>query len=155
MVKHVIRAVSIVVILVCTFVGVYMVSFHNGGPSKAGVEFLRLLYEYDNYSEIETRQSWIKALCTEDVYDEVCLYNESHWQGTYQRTSPLPAKVRVVLTRPGLIIYALDNAYVYPTELWCFEYKISKGLFSEVREYKLANLRTDKGGGLIRVGDDT
>lgn len=155
MVKHVVRAVSVVIILVCTFVGAYMMSFYNGDTSKAGVEFLRLLYEYNSFSEIEERQGWIKSLCTPEVYEELSVDNDSHWQGTYRRTSPLPTKVRVVLTRPGLIIYALDNAYIYPTELWCFEYEITKGLFSEVREYKLANLRTDEKGGLIRVSDNT
>ena len=140
--KWTIRGLSIAIIVVCAVWGFYLVGMYQGVSDDSGVAMLRLLYEYDNIQDIYDRSDEIRARCSEDVWSTLSPDNEAHWKGTWERTKNAPTKVRVVMERPGLIIYALDNEFVYPSYLWCFEYTIERGVFTDVREYKLVGSRS-------------
>ncbi len=153
--KQFIRIVSIVIIVLCIFIGAYTVYFYSTDNSDLGVRMVCLLYEYEDFNELDARQEQIESLCTQDVFEQLSLNNSDHFKGTYGRTQNFPTSVKVVFLRPGLVVYALDNYLVYPSDLWCFEYTITGGKFSEVREYKLVGKVTDDKGGLFNVGEDT
>lgn len=114
-----------------------------------GISMVRLLYEYESITDVYNREGQIKSLCSPDVWETINFDNTAHFAGTWDRTRNIPTVVRVVFTRPGLVVYALENDFVVPRDLWCFEYRIENGVFSEVREYQLASMRRDKEGGLF------
>lgn len=150
MIKTGVRVVSALLIAVCAILGLYTVRFYSVSNSDVGIKVVCLLYEYNTVEDIDKRMDQLHKLCTEQVYDQLSVQNEEHFEAAYSRRSRnYPTGVKVVFDRPGLVVYALDNAVVYPADLWCFEYKIKDGLFSEVREYKLAGWREDDGGGLF------
>lgn len=150
MTTKIIRIACIVVITLSAILGLYTVKFYSTDNSDLGIRMVCLLYEYDNIEEISQRRGRIKSLCSKDAYEQISISNPEHYANAYSlRTQNYQSIVRVVFDRPGLVVYALDNAVVYPTDLWCFEYKIKNGLFTDIREYKLAGWREDSGGGLF------
>lgn len=114
-----------------------------------GISMVRLLYEYESITDVYAREDQIKSLCSPEVWETINFDNTAHFAGTWDRTRNIPTVVRVVFTRPGLVVYALENDFVVPKDLWCFEYRIENGVFSEVREYQLVSMRRDKEGGLF------
>ena len=150
MTKWILRGVSILVIVVCIVWGSFMViTYSDKEDSDAGVAMVRLLYEYDQIQDVYDRQDQIRSQCSPEVWSELSSANDAHWNGTYERTQNAETKVRIVMTRPGLVIYALENEFVYPAYLWCFEYEVDHGLFTSVREYKLVGMRESKDGGFF------
>lgn len=147
--KWVIRGVSLCLIVICVFWGFYLVNHYNGGFEDGGIAMVRLLYEYDSIQDVYDRQDAIRSRCSDEVWSELSAENKSHWDGTWERSKNLPTKVRVVLSRPGYVVYALENEFVYPSYLWCFEYTIERGIFTSVREYKLVGMRESKDGGFF------
>lgn len=149
MIKTVVRTVSCVIIVVCAILGAYTVAFYSTDNDDLGIRMVCLLYEYDSTDEIAGRDETIASLCTPEVYNQLSPDNSEHFEATYGRIGNYETQVKIVFTRPGLIVYALDSAVTYPTDLWVFEYRIKDGLFSSVQEYKLVGTRTDSGGGLF------
>lgn len=155
MMRNIIRGVCIVVIVVCTLLGSYMVFMHQDEDTLFGVQMVMLLYDYDKYEEVQGRQERIAALCSQEAFDLLGCHNEQHWSASYRRIGNYPCRVRIVFTRPGLVIYSLDTAQIYSTDLWCFTYELQGGQFTNVREYNLAGTWSDSKGGLLRVNSDT
>lgn len=149
LVKYILRGLSLAIILVCAIWGFYLVTSFEGSNEAVGIAMLRMLYEYGEIQDVYDREKQIQSQCSESVWDWISFWNDEHWSGTWSRTRNLPSKVRVVFTRPGLIIYALENDFVYPTYLWCFEYKLERGVFTEIREYQLVGNRRSEDGGLL------
>lgn len=151
MIKKFVRATAILLIAVCATLGFYTVRFYSISNSDIGIRLVCLLYEYDSIEDIEGRMDQLRNLTSPDVYSQLNITNDAHYTAAYGRTGSYPTGVKIVFDRPGLIVYALDNAKAYPSDLWCFEYKIEDGVFTEVREYKLVGWRTDSEGGLFRA----
>ncbi len=147
--KWVVRGGCATVIVVCIVVGFFNVNFYGKHDEETGIALLRLLYEYESIDQVYERTDKIRNICSEDVWSLISPDNEEHFSATWGRIGNFPTKVRVVSTRPGIIVYALDNEFIQPKDLWCFEYRIEHGVFSDVREYKMAALRENKEGGLF------
>lgn len=147
--KWVIRGLSLTLIVICAVWGFYLVQMYHETYDDRGVAFLRMLYEYESIEDIYSRSKEIQSRCSDDVWEELDPSNEAHWKGTWERTKNAPTKVRVVMERPGMIIYALDNEFVYPQYLWCFEYTIERGVFTSVREYQIVGKKSSEDGGFF------
>lgn len=155
MMRNIIRGVCVIVIVICTLLGSYMVFMHQDENTLFGIQMVMLLYDYDKYEEVQGRQEQIVALCSPTAFDALGCHNEERWPEIYGRIGNYPCRVRIVFTRPGLVIYSLDTAQIYSADLWCFTYEIQGGQFTNVREYKLAGTWSDSKGGLLRVNSNT
>lgn len=149
MMKWVARGICLVLIVFCAVAGFYYTTMYHGAVDNTGVAMVRLLYEYDSIQDVYGRETEIKSRCSSDVWEEISFDNSSHFDGTWGRTKNLPSRVRVILTRPGMVVYALENDFVDPRHLWCFEYELSDGVFISVREYQLVALRNSEEGGFF------
>lgn len=148
-IERTVVAVCIVLIVATVLRGVYLVNHYTGGNDNVGVAMVRELYEYDTITDVYAREATLKSKCTREVWEQISWDNEAHWDGTWNRTKNAPTKVRVVLSRPGLVVYALENDWVPRSSLWCFEYEVEHGLFTQIREYKLISIKESKDGGFF------
>ncbi len=149
MTKWIVRGIAIILIFVFAFTGFVYVSNYEDAGEILAVDTLRCLYEYNKISEVYQRNSQLKRNCSEQVYEQVSPDNSGHYEGILARTKNYPTKVRVVLTRPSMVVFALENPNVYPEDLWCFEYQVQGVKLTHVREYKFVSMRQDGKGGFF------
>lgn len=148
-VKWFLRGACILIIVTCSVLGFYLVTDYQHSAEDVGVMMVRLLYEYDEISDVYSRSDSVRKLCTEDIWDELSPNNQAHFEGTWGRTGNAPVKVRIVWSRPGVVVYALESSMSKTVELHSFVYELDGGLFSYVREYSLVSVKKDAGGGLF------
>lgn len=149
MIKRAAQIICVVCIAFSAFLGFYMTSFMGRGSEDVGVEMVRLLYEYESLDELYGRLDAIERMCTEEACAILTPDNAEHFEGAWERTGNLPTRVRIVWARPGMVVYALETEAQRQADLWCFSYELHKGLFDNVREYKLSATRRDAKGGLF------
>lgn len=134
----IVRGICFAIIILCAITGFLFVHTYNEAEIDVGVNLLRELYEYDRLQELYTREKSIRSKCTEEVWSQIGFnINEKHYDKTWGKTRDTTTKVRVVWTKPGIVIYYLENPYTFPEDLKCFEYTYSNGKFISVRETNL------------------
>lgn len=148
--KEFLRVLSAVVIVLCCITGYALINFYDSGNEEAGVALLQLMYDYQSIEEVFDREETLKALCTEEVYTQLSSNSKERLESAWGRTANIPTRVRVLFVRPGFIVYALENELVSKYDLWCINYEIDHGLFSEVREYELVSVLDGGRGGFFR-----
>ena len=104
---------------------------------RVGSEAVKLLYNFDNINELEDNLVGLKSMMTVRCYYSTTVVNSDKSLNTYLKLKKAKTTVKIIESKPGFVLYSLDNPNITSSRLFIFSYKLNLfGKIEEVREFE-------------------
>lgn len=100
-----------------------------------GSNIVRLMYDFDDMTELSENYAILHNLVSEEVWDKISIDNELRVINSYYKFKAEKSSVVVVYEEPGLVMYKIKNSYIQPNMIWVLEYQKSGHKVTDIREY--------------------
>lgn len=104
---------------------------------RVGSKAVKLLYDFNNIGELEDNLVGLKSMMTDRCYYSTTVVNSDKSLNTYLKLKKAKTTVNIIESKPGFVLYSLDNPNITPSRLFIFSYKLNLfGKIEEVREFE-------------------
>lgn len=104
---------------------------------KVGIEAVELLYDFNNINELANNLKDLKKMMTTKCYYKTTVLNSEKSLNTYLKFKKKSTKVNIIDSKPGFVLYSLDNEYITDSRIFIFSYRLNLfGDICEVREFE-------------------
>ena len=139
------KLVSLIEVALIFFLGtVGCILFNFVLPGKdlqnLGVRIVKAMYEFDDLHELSNNYTGLAVICSDDVWKQITLDNDSRVISTYYKFQASKSEVEVIKAEDNFVIYRLHNEYISPSRLFILYYEYSGNTVTSIREYELEGL---------------
>ena len=124
----------------------FLLSRHADIVQDIGTYFVKMMYEFDDIEELPDRYKGIQKYIADSLWESLDFENESRVINTYYKFKASASQVYILSSSDGIVVYRLLNSALSAQNIWVFDYEVSNGLLSDVKEYKMVNVRRGRGG---------
>lgn len=127
----------LVTFMIVCFIFMYAVKEEliNGGA--VGSKAVKLLYQFDNISELEKNLDSLSSIMTKEAYNNTTVINSDKSLNSYLKFNKQRTTVNILERKPGFILYSINNPNITSTRLFIFSYDLNIfGKIENVREFE-------------------
>lgn len=129
--------ITVLICVVVIFSGMFIIKREIISSGRVGSKAVKLLYEFDSIDELEDNLVKLRSMMTDRCYYSVTVLNSDKSLNTYLKFKKEKTKVNILDSKPGFILYSIDNPNISSDRLFIFSYRLNgSGEIEEVREFE-------------------
>lgn len=125
---------SILVLIMCLL---FVNKYELISQGKVGVNAVKLLYDFNNINDLANNLEDLRGMMTEKCYYKTTVLNSDKSLNTYLKLKKKATKVNIIDSKPGFVLYSLENENITESRLFIFSYRLNLfGDIYDVREFE-------------------
>lgn len=133
--KHRFLAISLLSLSLIAIVGIVGIIHVNKVDSKTlGEQAVMLLYDFGTAEQLNKQMTELKAITTDDVFNQLSIDNSGRTLNTYLKFKNKPVTVNIIKSTSTYVLYSLETESISPERLFLFLFSVRGEKIDEVRE---------------------
>lgn len=134
-VKHWFLTIVLLSLSLIAIVVIVGMIHNNKADSKVlGERAVMLLYDFGTVEQLNKQMTELKAITTDDVFNQLSIDNSGRTLNTYLKFKNKPVTVNIIKSTSTYVLYSLETESISPERLFLFLFSVRGGKIDGVRE---------------------